>query len=114
MTRRIEMLSVVHLLYPLAYAGSKFGHIFFRYFQDTLPDKLELLLSVRYSRREWDNMPMHMGITLIAPQREKIHPLRTKLLPLGDDIVFICGHGPASTLGHERQTNPFIAGEAGS
>ncbi|MEA9390663.1 MBL fold metallo-hydrolase [Acerihabitans sp. TG2] len=37
-----------------------------------------------------------------------INAIRTKLLPLGDDIEFIPGHGPMSTLGHERQTNPFL------
>ncbi|MFM9941823.1 MAG: MBL fold metallo-hydrolase [Hyphomicrobiaceae bacterium] len=37
-----------------------------------------------------------------------INAIKSKLLPLGDDIVFICGHGPASTLGDERRTNPFI------
>lgn len=31
-----------------------------------------------------------------------------KLLPLGDDVTFICGHGPASTIGQERATNPFL------
>jgi glyoxylase-like metal-dependent hydrolase (beta-lactamase superfamily II) len=35
--------------------------------------------------------------------------IKTKLLPLGDDIVFICGHGPMSTFGDERQSNPFLA-----
>jgi glyoxylase-like metal-dependent hydrolase (beta-lactamase superfamily II) len=34
--------------------------------------------------------------------------IRSKLLPLGDDMTFICGHGPASTFGAERQTNPFL------
>jgi glyoxylase-like metal-dependent hydrolase (beta-lactamase superfamily II) len=38
-----------------------------------------------------------------------IQAIRTKLLPLGDDLVFICGHGPMSTIGDERRTNPFIA-----
>ena len=33
-----------------------------------------------------------------------------KLLPLGDDIGFLCGHGPGSTFGHERQRNPFLRG----
>ena len=37
-----------------------------------------------------------------------IAAIKTKLLPLGDDLVFICGHGPMSTLGEERQNNPFI------
>ena len=32
-----------------------------------------------------------------------------KLWPLGDDITFIPGHGPTSTFGRERQTNPFVA-----
>jgi glyoxylase-like metal-dependent hydrolase (beta-lactamase superfamily II) len=38
-----------------------------------------------------------------------IAAIKSKLLPLGDDVAFICGHGPTSTLGHERRTNPFIA-----
>ncbi len=37
-----------------------------------------------------------------------ISAIKTKLLPRGDDITFICGHGPASTFGQERQSNPFI------
>ena len=35
--------------------------------------------------------------------------IRDKLLPLGDDFSFICGHGPTSTIGHERRTNPYVA-----
>jgi hydroxyacylglutathione hydrolase len=38
--------------------------------------------------------------------------VRQKLFPLGDDIVFICGHGPASTFGDERRTNPFVGENA--
>ncbi len=38
-----------------------------------------------------------------------IDAIKTKLLPLGDDFVFICGHGPMSTMGDERRTNPFLA-----
>ncbi len=34
--------------------------------------------------------------------------VKKKLFPLGDDIVFICGHGPAGTFGEERQSNPFV------
>ena len=33
-----------------------------------------------------------------------------KLLPLGDDVGFICGHGAGSSIGQERMTNPFITG----
>ncbi|WP_159716178.1 MBL fold metallo-hydrolase [Geminicoccus flavidas] len=39
-----------------------------------------------------------------------IRSIRTKILPLGDDIAFICGHGPGSTIGAERLGNPFLQG----
>ena len=32
-----------------------------------------------------------------------------RLWPLGDDVTFIPGHGPTSTFGEERRTNPFVA-----
>jgi glyoxylase-like metal-dependent hydrolase (beta-lactamase superfamily II) len=38
-----------------------------------------------------------------------ISAITNKLLPLGDDFSFICGHGKGSTFGIERQTNPFLA-----
>ena len=37
-----------------------------------------------------------------------IDGIKRKLLPLGDDIAFVCGHGPTSTFGRERQANPFL------
>lgn len=37
-----------------------------------------------------------------------IASIRDKLLPLGDDVTFIPGHGPMSTLGAERRHNPFL------
>ncbi|MEN2748825.1 MBL fold metallo-hydrolase [Sphingomonas sp. T9W2] len=36
----------------------------------------------------------------------------TKLWPLGDDVAFVPGHGPGSTFGHERATNPFVGDRA--
>ena len=38
-----------------------------------------------------------------------VSSIRKKLWPLGDDITFIPGHGPLSTFGHERRSNPFVA-----
>ncbi len=37
-----------------------------------------------------------------------INSICDKLWPLGDDITFISGHGPLSTFGQERATNPFV------
>ena len=40
---------------------------------------------------------------------ELIHSIREKLFPLGDNVQFVPGHGPDSTFGRERATNPFVA-----
>jgi hydroxyacylglutathione hydrolase len=37
-----------------------------------------------------------------------ISSIRERLFPLGDDITFVPGHGPTSTFGRERKTNPFV------
>lgn len=42
-----------------------------------------------------------------------IASIRNRLWPLGDDVQFIPGHGPVSTFGHERRTNPYVGDHAG-
>ena len=42
-----------------------------------------------------------------------IESIRGRLFPLGDDVRFIPGHGPESTFGAERLTNPFVADHRG-
>ncbi|WP_299934475.1 MBL fold metallo-hydrolase [uncultured Nitratireductor sp.] len=37
-----------------------------------------------------------------------IRSIKDKLLPLGDDIGFLCGHGPGGRFGDERRSNPFL------
>jgi glyoxylase-like metal-dependent hydrolase (beta-lactamase superfamily II) len=37
-----------------------------------------------------------------------IRSIRQKLWPLGDDVRFVPGHGPDSTFGRERRTNPYV------
>lgn len=37
-----------------------------------------------------------------------ISAIKTKILPLGDDFTFICGHGPGSTIAAEKASNPFL------
>ena len=41
--------------------------------------------------------------------QQLLDSITQKLWPLGDDVTFVPGHGPTSTFGHERQTNPFVA-----
>ncbi len=40
-----------------------------------------------------------------------ISSIRERLWPLGDDVTFVPGHGPLSTFGAERRSNPFVADE---
>ncbi len=42
--------------------------------------------------------------------RDLLGSIVTKLLVLDDDAVVLPGHGPRSTIGHERRTNPFLEG----
>ena len=37
-----------------------------------------------------------------------LRSIRDKVIPLGDEMRFVCGHGPGSTVGQERLTNPFL------
>ncbi len=39
-----------------------------------------------------------------------IDSIQTKLMPLPDETIVYCGHGPATTIGRERATNPFLRG----
>jgi hydroxyacylglutathione hydrolase len=41
-----------------------------------------------------------------------IRSITGKLWPLGEDVTFVPGHGPASTFGHERRSNPFVGDQA--
>lgn len=43
--------------------------------------------------------------------KDLIASIKNKLFPLGDDVAFIPGHGPMSTLGYERRTNPYVGEE---
>lgn len=40
--------------------------------------------------------------------QQLIDSIEQRLWPMGDDTIFIPGHGPESSFGHERRTNPFV------
>ena len=44
--------------------------------------------------------------------QQLISNIREKLFSLGDDVTFIPGHGPSSSFGQERRTNPFVSDAA--
>lgn len=45
-------------------------------------------------------------------QQQLINSITEKLWPMGLETAFVPGHGPMSTFGHERQTNPFVGDAA--
>jgi glyoxylase-like metal-dependent hydrolase (beta-lactamase superfamily II) len=44
--------------------------------------------------------------------QQLLESIRKRLWPLGNDVTFIPGHGPRSTFGRERQSNPFVRDSA--
>ncbi len=40
--------------------------------------------------------------------QQLLHSVREKLMALPDDTTVYCGHGPSTTIGHERKFNPYI------
>lgn len=85
-------LSVLHC------PGHTPGHIVFIYPKGRLALVGDVLFNGGVGRSDFPR----------GDHQQLISSIRTKLLPLGDDITFIPGHGPTSTIGHERQTNPFV------
>lgn len=41
-----------------------------------------------------------------------VQSITSRLWPLGDDVTFVPGHGPISTFGQERRTNPYVGDAA--
>jgi glyoxylase-like metal-dependent hydrolase (beta-lactamase superfamily II) len=45
-------------------------------------------------------------------QQQLIRSITTRLWPMGNETAFVPGHGPMSTFGHERATNPYVSDRA--
>ena len=74
------------------------GHIVFFHPADRLAIVGDVLFQGSIGRTDF---PRGDHSTLLAS-------IRNKLWPLGDDVTFLPGHGPSSTFGEERRTNPFV------
>ncbi|MCU7946797.1 MAG: MBL fold metallo-hydrolase [Candidatus Thiodiazotropha sp. (ex Cardiolucina cf. quadrata)] len=87
-----ERLEVYHC------PGHTPGHIIFFHRNDQLAQVGDVLFSGSIGRTDF---PRGDHSTLV-------HSIRDQLWPLGDDVRFVPGHGPESTFGEERRTNPFV------
>jgi glyoxylase-like metal-dependent hydrolase (beta-lactamase superfamily II) len=88
-----EKLDVYHC------PGHTPGHVIFHHKESKLAIVGDVLFQGSVGRTD---LPGGSMDALIAA-------IRKKVLPLGDDITFIPGHGPISTIGQERLTNPYVA-----
>ncbi|MCU7879859.1 MAG: MBL fold metallo-hydrolase [Candidatus Thiodiazotropha sp. (ex Lucinoma aequizonata)] len=74
------------------------GHIIFFHRNDQLAQVGDVLFSGSIGRTDFPR----------GDQSALIHSIRDQLWPLGDEVRFVPGHGPESTFGEERRTNPFV------
>lgn len=88
-----QMLEVIHC------PGHTPGHVCFFHAPSRLAIVGDVLFQGSIGRTDF---PKGDYDTLIASIRER-------LLPLGDDIDFVPGHGPMSTFGDERRYNPYVS-----
>lgn len=87
-----QRLDVVHC------PGHTPGHVVFIHAKDRLAFVGDVLFAGSIGRTDFPR----------GNHADLIRSIREKLFPLGDDIHFVPGHGPMSTFGEERQTNPYV------
>ncbi|MDO8788557.1 MAG: MBL fold metallo-hydrolase [Sulfuritalea sp.] len=87
-----ETLQVLHT------PGHTPGHVVFFHAPSKLAITGDVLFAGSIGRTDFPRGDYHALI-------DSIH---RKLWPLGDDVKFISGHGPMSTIGEERRSNPFV------
>ncbi len=91
-----ETLQVIHT------PGHTPGHVVFYHPQARLAIVGDVLFAGSIGRTDF---PRGDYATLISS-------IRDKLFPLGDDVTFLPGHGPTSTFGAERASNPYAGDNA--
>ena len=78
------------------------GHVIFHHPESKLALVGDVLFQGSIGRTDF---PM-------SNHQDLIDAITTKLWPLGDETVFIPGHGPVSSFGRERAANPFVGDRA--
>ena len=89
-----ETLEVIHC------PGHTPGHIVFYHPESRLAQVGDVLFRGSIGRTDFPR----------GNHRQLLDSIRHRLFPLGDEVRFIPGHGPMSTFGEERRSNPFVGG----
>lgn len=88
-----ELMHVIHC------PGHTPGHVVFVHEKDRIAFVGDVLFAGSIGRTDFPR----------GNHQQLIDSIREKLFPLGDDIEFVPGHGPMSSFGEERRSNPFVA-----
>ncbi len=88
-----ELMHVIHC------PGHTPGHVVFVHDKDRIAFVGDVLFAGSIGRTDFPR----------GNHQQLIDSIREKLFPLGDDIEFVPGHGPMSSFGEERRSNPFVA-----
>src|SRR6478736_6749920 len=91
----IEKLLVIHVIHC---PGHTPGHVVFYHQPSRLALVGDVLFKGSIGRTDFPR----------GNHQHLIDAITEKLWPLGGDTAFVCGHGPMSTFGHERASNPFV------
>jgi len=91
-----ELLEVLHT------PGHTPGHVAFFHRRDRIAFVGDVLFAGSIGRTD---LPRSDFATLVDS-------ITGRLWPLGDDVTFVPGHGPTSTFGEERRSNPFVGDAA--
>ncbi|MBK1717964.1 MBL fold metallo-hydrolase [Thiocystis violacea] len=90
----LERLDVIHC------PGHTPGHLVFLDTESRLAQVGDVLFRGSIGRTDFPR----------GNHQQLIDSIQRRLFPLGDDIRFIPGHGPMSTFGEERRSNPYVGG----
>lgn len=88
-----ELMQVIHC------PGHTPGHVVFVHDKERIAFVGDVLFAGSIGRTDFPR----------GNHQQLIDSIRGKLFPLGDDIEFVPGHGPMSSFGEERRSNPFVA-----
>jgi hydroxyacylglutathione hydrolase len=98
-----DQVCVGELIFDVRHCpGHTPGHVVFHHAQSKLALVGDVLF--RGSIGRWDFAH--------GDQQALIASITERLWPMGDETAFVPGHGPMSTFGHERASNPFVGDAA--
>ena len=94
-----DQVTVGELVFDVRHCpGHTPGHVVFHHAASKLALVGDVLFKGSIGRTDFER----------GNHQDLLDAIVSRLWPMGDDTAFVPGHGPMSTFGHERRTNPFV------